>query len=40
MKLSKEQYNSLPNEYKKYFIEIGGDVSSDEQSISRNVHPT
>lgn len=40
MKISKEQYLKLPNEYKKYFAEIerGGD---DFKGVTRkNVHPT
>lgn len=38
MKISKKQYDKLPNEYKQYFKEIGGDASSGE--CSRNIHPT
>lgn len=38
MLITKEQYNSLPDEYKQYFVKRGGDVSSDEHP--RNVHPT
>ena len=38
MKISKEQYNKLPNEYKKYFVKNGGgDVSGE---LKRNTHPT
>lgn len=39
MLITKEQYNSLPDEYKQYFVKRGGDASSDGQSI-KNVHPT
>lgn len=39
MILSQEQYEKLPDEYKKYFVKKGGDVSSDGQSM-KNVHPT
>ena len=36
MILSKKQFNNLPNEYKQYFEEIGGDASSG----GKNIHPT
>lgn len=36
MILSKEQYNKLPNEYKKYFAkEVGG-----MGEYRKNIHPT
>lgn len=36
MILSKEQYNKLPNEYKKYFTkEVGG-----MGEYGKNIHPT
>ena len=39
MKLSKEQYDKLPDNLKQYFVEIkGGDASSD--GIRKNTHPT
>ena len=37
MIISKEQYNKLPNEYKKYFNKMGGDASSD--GYRKNIHP-
>lgn len=37
MRISADQYNKLPNEYKQYFIKVGGDASSGERI---NVHPT
>ncbi len=38
MKISKEQYDKLPNEYKQYFIMNGGGASSG--GLRRNIHPT
>ena len=36
MKISKEQYNKLPEEYKKYFNREAGGMGGQ----TRNVHPT
>jgi hypothetical protein len=38
MKISREQYNKLPTEYKQYFNKVGGDAGSDE--YIKNIHPT
>lgn len=38
MILSKEQYNKLPEKYKVYFNEMGGDANKGE--LKRNTHPT
>ena len=38
MILSKQQYNKLPEQYKKFFTQIGGD-DLDECSSKKNTHP-
>lgn len=38
MRISKEQYNKLPTEYKQYFNKLGGGASSGE--YVKNIHPT
>lgn len=35
MKISREQYNKLPNQYKKYFIE-----QEDLGGVRKNIHPS
>lgn len=37
MVISKQQYQKLPDDLKKYFI-LGGDESSD--GLRKNIHPT
>lgn len=39
MQITKRQYDNLPEEYKQYFVQKGGDASSDGH-IMKNVHPT
>ena len=38
MILSKQQYNKLSEQYKKFFTRIGGD-DLDEYSSKKNTHP-
>ena len=38
MILSKMQFNKLPDNYKQYFMETGGD-SFDGCSMRKNIHP-
>lgn len=39
MILSKSQYNNLPDNYKQYFVEIGGGEKDEQITVRKNVHP-
>lgn len=39
MILSKKQYDNLPENYKQYFIQNGGDNKDEHIATRKNVHP-